>query len=266
MDPQDIDLTAKPGSGRPPDQYYALTVGKALGILETFVGGPAEMSLADVCRRLDLNRATAYRLLSTLARHRLIARTAEGRYRLGLGLIVLGSTAQRGVALGRIAVPHMHALTDLLHMTSFLSVLDASEALCLKRVDGGDVYITRFQEGERLPLHTGAGPLILLGGLSDTDVDRILEGPAKALTNYSITDREAIRARLETVRRDEVAFSDQDVTVGIGAIGVPIRDGTGRVVAAVSVSGVIQVLFGERQATIIAALRKTAAAIGRELG
>ena len=128
------------------------------------------------------------------------------------------------------------------------------------------MYITRYQEGERLPLHVGAGPVVLLAGLADEEVDRILVAPPAALTHYSITDRDAIRARVDQVRRDGVAFSDQDVTVGVGAIGVPIRDSSGRVVAAVSVSGVIQVLFGERQAGIIAALQETAASIGRELG
>lgn len=259
------DLAAKPAPARAPDQYYALTVGKALGILEAFVGGPAEMSLAEVCRRVGLNRATAYRLLSTLTHHRFIARSGEGRYRLGLALIALGSTAQRQVVLGRVAVPHMRALTESLQMTSFLSVLDGSDALCLERLDGGDVYITRYQEGERLPLHAGAGPLVLLAGLPDEEVDRILEAPPTSLTRYTVTEREAIRTRVERVRRDGVAYSDQDVTVGIGAIGVPIRDSTARVVAAVSVSGVIQVLFGERQAAILGALRETAASIGDEL-
>lgn len=263
----DDDNGPVPDEGRawPPDQYYALTVGKALGILEAFVGGPAEMSLAEVCRRVGLNRATAFRLLSTLAHHRLIARSANGQYRLGLALIALGSTAQRQVALGRIALPHMHTLTDRLQMTSFLSVQDGADALCLERVDGGDVYITRYQEGERLPLHTGAGPVVLLSGLSDDAVERILDDPPAALTPYSITDRDAIRARVGRVRREGIAFSDQDVTVGVGAIGVPILDSTSRVVAAISVSGVIQVLFGEREAVIIEALRDAAVSIGREL-
>jgi DNA-binding IclR family transcriptional regulator len=265
MSDNPADPGTEPDPDRASDQYYALTVGKALGILEAFVGGPAEMSLAEVCRRVGLNRATAYRLLYTLASHRLIARAADGRYRLGLGLVALGSTAQRGVALGRVALPHMHALTEQLWMTSFLSVQDGAEALCLERIDGGEVYITRYQEGERLPLHAGAGPLVLLAGLPDEEVGRILEPPPESLTRYTVTERDAVRERVDLVRRDDVAFSDQDVTVGIGAIGVPIRDGTGRVVAALSVSGVIQVLFGERQAAIVGALHASAAAIGREL-
>jgi len=249
-----------------PDQYYALTVGKAASILEAFVAGPPDLSLAEICRRVGLNRATAYRLLYTLIKHRLIARAPDGRYRLGLALIALGSAAQRQVRLGQVALPHMRALSDVLQLTSFLSVLDGSMALCLERLDCGEIYITRYQEGERLPLHAGAGPLVLLGGLPDEEVARVLAAPAASLTRYSVTERTAIRARVEQVRLEGVAYSDQDVTVGVGAIGVPIRDASARIVASVSISGLVQELLGERKTAIVEALQACATAIGRELG
>ncbi len=245
--------------------YYVRAVGKAVVILEALRDGPADMTLAEICRRVRLNRATVYRLLATLAEHRLVQRTEGGTYRLGLGLIALGGIVQRQSVLAEHASPHLRRLARSLEMTSFLSVFDGDEALCLQRIDAGGMHIVRFRLGERLPLHAGAGPLLLLASLPDDEVDRILAGPLTRLTPRTICEPDQIRARLVQVRRDSVAYSDEDVTIGVGAIGAAIRNSSGDTVASVSVSAVIGTLFGEREQEIVRAVKETAAAIGEEL-
>lgn len=246
--------------------YYVRSVGKAIGILEAFRDGPAEMSLAEATRRSGLNRITTYRLLATLERHRLIQRTAAGGYRLGLGLIALGGVVQRESALAEHAAPHLRRLARGLDMTSFLSVLDRDEALCLVRIDAGGMSIVRFRLGERLPLYAGAGPLILLAGLPDAEVEHILQGPLEPLTERTVCEPDAIRARVAQIREEGLAFSDEDVTIGVGAIGAAIRDSRGETVAAVSVSALVQVLYGQRRKEIVEEVRVTARLIGDELG
>ena len=245
--------------------YYVRAVGKAVAILEAFRDGPPEMSLREISQRVGLNRATAYRLLGTLERHRLIQRSTDGAYRLGLGLVALGGTVQRHSALVEHAAPHLRRLARELEMTSFLSVLDGDDGVCLYRVDAGPMHVVRFRLGERLPLHLGAGPLTLLAGLDDTEVERILAGPLPALTDRSICDPDRIRARLARVRADGVAVSDEDVTPGVGAIAAPVRGQDGATLAAVSVSASSHDLFGERMETIVAAVRATAADVGAAL-
>lgn len=248
-----------PAPGGP---YYVRAVGKAIAVLEAFRDGPAEMTLSEVAGRLGLNRATAYRLLMTLERHRLIQRSSRGVYRLGLGLVALGGTVQRHSALVEHAAPHLRRLAHELEMTSFLSVLDGDEAVCLYRVDAGPMQVARFRLGERLPLHLGAGPLALLAGLDDGEVERILGRPLQRATDRSVCDPATVRARLARLRVEGVALSDQDVTPGVGAIGAPVKGRNGETLAAVSVSALAQDLFGARMGRIVAAVRETAGAVG----
>lgn len=262
MSTSDFDNEPRLGRSGP---YYVRAVGKALVILEALGDAPADMTLAEVCRRVGLNRATVYRLLATLSRHRLVQRTDTGRYRLGLGLLALGGTVQRQSVLAEHASPHLRRVARSLSMTSFLSVLDGDEGLCLQRIDAGPTLVVRYRLGERLPLHSGAGPLVLLAGLPDAEVERILAGDLLALTPRTVVDPAQVWERLVQVRRDGVAFSDQDVTIGVGAIGAPIRNPFGDTIAAVSVSAPVQVLFGEDRAEIVDAVRQTAAAISAEV-
>lgn len=246
--------------------YYVRAVGKAVLVLEALADGPADLTLAEICRRVRLNRATAYRLLATLERHHFVQRTELGTYRLGLSLMALGGAVQRQSVLAEHASPHMRDLARSLDMTSVLSVLDGDEALCLQRMEAGGMLVVRFRPGEHLPLHTGAGPLLLLASLADPEVDRILSRPLVAFTPRTICEPAEIRALLTEARRDGVAYSDEDVTLGVGAIGAKVASPRGETVAALSVTAVVGVLFGRRKAEIVQAVQQTAHAIGATLG
>jgi DNA-binding IclR family transcriptional regulator len=245
--------------------YYVRAVGKAALILEALREGPDDLTLAEVCRRVQVQRATAYRLLGTLARHRLVQRTEAGKYRLGLALMALGGAVQKRSVLAEHASPHLRRLAQRLDMTSFLSVLDGDASLCLQRIDAGGMLIVRFRLGEHLPLHTGAGPLLLLAGLPDCEIERILAGPLPALTPRSICDPVQILARIGQLRHDPVAYSDEDVTMGVGAIGAAVKTPTGETIAAVSISALVSDLYGERETEIVRAVREAADAVAAEL-
>ena len=151
-------------------------------------------------------------------------------------------------------------------MSSVLSVLDGDEALCLQRIDAGGLLVVRFRPGEHLPLHTGAGPLLLLAGLADPEVDRIcrvLSSPSHREASATLYE---IRARVAIMRRDGVAYSDEDATLGVGAIGARVVGPRDETVAAVSVTAVVGVLFGRRKSEIVQAVQQTARAVGAALG
>lgn len=244
---------------------YVRAIGKAIGALDLFLDGDEELSLSEVARRSGMSRSTVHRLLATMERHRLIDRTATGAYRLGIHLFRLGSAVQVRAVLGRLAEPSLEALAERCAVSSYLSVRDGDRALCVARIDRGPVRTTIYELGDTLPLHLGAGPMILLAALPDAEIERIVARPLVAMTPRTTAEAAAIRARLAQIRADGLAYAPDDVQVGLAAMGVAVRDPSGATAAAVSVVALTQWFEGDRYATIEAALRETAAAIERNL-
>jgi len=244
---------------------YVRVIGKAVAALDAFLDGSAELTSTELARRLGMSRSTVHRLLATMERHRLVDRTETGAYGLGIHLFRLGSAVPVRAVLGRLAEPALAALAERFAVSTYLSVRDGERALCIARVDRGPVKTTTYRVGETLPLHLGAGPNILMSGLPASELDRLLERPLLAMTPRTTVDPGAIRSRLAAIRDIGLAYAPDDVKVGLAAMGVPVHDRTGDLVAAVSVVALTPWFSGEHYAAIAAGLRETAAAVEAEL-
>src|SRR2546430_12380840 len=208
-----------------------------------------------------MSRSTVHRLLATMERHRLVDRTENGAYGLGIHLFRLGSAVPVRAVLGRRAEPALSALAERFAVSTYLSVRDGERALCIARIDRGPVRTTTYQVGETLSLHLGAGPNILLSELSAVELDRILERPLLAMTPRTTVDPGAIRSRLAMIRETGLAYAPDDVEVGLAAMGVPVRDRTGELVAAVSGGALTPWFSSEDYAAVPTGLRETAGAV-----
>ena len=245
---------------------YVRVIGKAVAALDQFLNGDSALTLPELSRRLGMSRSTVHRLLTTMERHQLVDRTETGAYELGMHLFQLGSAVQVAAVLSRLARPSLEELAERFAVSSYLSVRDGDRALCVARVDRGPVKTTVYEIGDTLPLNMGAAPTILLADLPAPELDRILNRPLRSMTPHTITDPQAIRRRLDTIRKTRVAYAADDVQVGLAAMGVPVRDRTGSVIAAVSVVALTHWFDGDHYAEIAAALHTTAATIEAQLG
>jgi DNA-binding IclR family transcriptional regulator len=104
-----------------------------------------------------------------------------------------------------------------------------------------------------------------MGGLPAAELDRILERPLLAMTPHTTVDPGALRSRLALIRETGLAYAPDDVEVGLAAMGVPVRDRTDELAAAVSVVALTPWFSGEHYAAIAAGLRETAAVVEAEL-
>lgn len=243
---------------------YVSVIGKAIAVLDTLLEAGGELPLAELCRRQAMSRTTVHRLLVTLERHGFVERTEYGGYALGLHLFMLGSAVRERIALARLATPHLEAVADAFRVSSFLSVRYGDVALCVARIDRGGVQLAAYRAGETLSLHLGAGPQVLLAGLPDDEVDRILAKPLERPT-ATIASPEALRARVTVVRASGIAWVDGDLEVGVVAVGAPVHDPGGRTIAAVSAAGLAQQLTASRRIALADAVRRAARAIGDDL-
>lgn len=218
-------------------------VSRAIAVLRAFSPEHPYLSLAEIAQSAALDKATTRRLLLTLMEEGLARQDrVTQRYGLTLGLVRLAAAVHTG-GLREEARPAMAQLAAETGATVFLSVPDGPGALCLERVHGHDpVQVQWWAVGNHMPWNCGAGPRLLLAFMAEEQLASAL-GHSRALTPRSEMDLERLRTHLKTVREAEYEVTTDDVVLGLSAVAVPVRDGRGSVVAALSLGGLSQLIL-----------------------
>ncbi|MCZ7665537.1 MAG: IclR family transcriptional regulator [Thermoleophilia bacterium] len=249
-----------------PEPVRAVT--RAAAILDMFTLETPVLSLTEISRGIGLNKSTTHRLLATLEHLDLLeVDSATRRYRLGLKLFRLGSVVLKSMELVAQAEPLLKRLVEQTEETAFLIVPEKNETLCLKRVDGCHSVRALFLEtGKRLPYNAGAGPRALLAHLPEEDWDRVVVHHVQRMTHHSLVTREELARDKAEVHRLGYSLSREDVSLHACAVGAPVREREGRVVAAVSVSGIVQRFSPAQIPLLVAAVVQAAEELSRRLG
>lgn len=236
--------------------------GRVASVLSALGTSQSPLTLSDLSRQTGLPLTTVHRLAGELAHHGLLERDERHRYRIGLRLWEIASTASRAVDLRDAALPVLQDLYGVTRENVQLAVLDGAQAVYLERLSGPDSVHVVTRPGSRLPVHaTGVG-LVLLAYAPAEVQDEVLAGPLARFTRYTVTDPRRLRRILADVRRDGFVVSDRQIEPVSVSVGAPVRDRTRRVVAAVSV---VVASSGPGPRTFVRPVVSAAAAISRRL-
>lgn len=260
-----------PGNDSNDKPYYFLgTLAKAARVLEQFTQADSELSVSEISRRTELPKSVVHRILATLTDLGLLALgSTEGTYRLGVKSLELGLSYLRHSPIERVAQTHMQQLIQRLpDMTSHVAILDGSEVLYQRTVVGPEAYYhTRMTLGRRQQAYCNSLGKVLLAYLSPSELEAYLSTvELRPFTSNTITSPDSLRSELECIRRQEWALDNQENYADRRCVGAPIRDHSGRVVAAISLAGVPACYEKYTQAALVTALKETAEAISRDLG
>jgi DNA-binding IclR family transcriptional regulator len=130
-----------------------------------------------------------------------------------------------------------------------------------------EVKIFALRVGGRLPLHTGAAPRVLIAGLNIDEIEGYVKRSGlPGFTPKTITTLEDLLKDIQTTLKQEYALSVEDVTPGIAAVGAPVRDYSGKIIASISVSGLSSRFDAARLRELAEAVKKTAKRISRHMG
>jgi len=192
-------------------------------------------SISDLVDRLRQPRTSLYRILNTLQLHEIVRRSPEGAYRLGPRLLALAARAVDEVDLASISAPHLRRLASETGEGCKLSVVDGDMVLVVATAEGNRDYALSVSPGQRLPLHVGAASKVLLAHLPEDELSRRLAAPLTRHSPKTFTDKKQLEAELAKIRRQGWAHDDGEYSPSIQAFGAPVRDGNGKVIAALSV-------------------------------
>lgn len=196
---------------------------KAVVILSACAEGA---SLAELVERTKLPRATAHRLAQALEIHRLLVRDAQGRWRPGPRLGELANAAPD--ILLTAAEPMLAALRDATGESAQLFLRRADERVCVAAAERARGLRNTVPVGSVLPMTAGSAAQILLAWEPPEAYLPLL--PHSRFTGKTLAE----------VRRRGWAQSVAEREAGVASVSAPVRDRTGRVIAAISVSGPIE--------------------------
>jgi DNA-binding IclR family transcriptional regulator len=157
-------------------------------------------------------------------------------YDLGQEARVMAVGARRTVDIAELAQPSLLRLSERSADTALLSVRSGVEALYLARSVGSHPLQPNYlQIGSRRPLGVGAGSLALMVWLQDAEIDAIIEVIVPRLAKSPRITPKYLRERIVAARKHGHTVLLDAAYPGMGGVGVPVRDDTGQVVAALSV-------------------------------
>ncbi|WP_026530876.1 IclR family transcriptional regulator [Haematomicrobium sanguinis] len=197
-------------------------IDKAKMVLDALESGPT--TLAELVKVTGLARPTAHRLAVALIHHRLVARDMQGRFVLGPRLVELASSAGQD-RLVALAGPELIALRDATGESAQVFRRQGEWRVCVASAERPVGLRDTIPVGTQLSMKAGSAAQVLLAW---EDHDRIIEGLKNARFTPTI---------LAGVRRRGWAQSLGERELGVASVSAPVRGPSGRVIAAMSISG-----------------------------
>jgi IclR family KDG regulon transcriptional repressor len=244
------------------------TIDRTLDLLEQLATVKEGLGVTEIGTRIGLHKSTVHRLLSALASRGYVEKDPKtGTYKLGLKFIEISGLFLKQLELKTEALPYMRRLAEREGQPVHLAILDGPEVIYIEKVESVNSIRMYSQIGKRVPVFCSAIGKVLLSGLTPEHRAEILaELRFEQFTAQTLPDRSALSAAVDVVTRQGWALDNEEHEVGIRCIAAPLYDYTGKMIAAVSVSGSKQVISPERDSEIAVAVLETAGAISRRLG
>jgi len=202
------------------------------------------VGVTEVAERLGLPKTSAHRLLKTLTYRHLLEHAEDGRYRPGLGMLLLSPPALGASALTRAADPLLNSLATTLGETCFLVVRRGDQLIVLHKVEGSGFLRASPHVGSAVPVHATAAGRVFLAFSTDLAVPQ----PLQLYTRRTPQSAARLERLIAEAREERWALSVDEWQEGLAAVAAPVCCGE-RLVAALAVACASARLrqLGERQ-------------------
>ncbi len=222
------------------------------------------LTIHEISAETGISYSTAHRIISVLAEKHYLTLNSDKRYGLGSRIVALGFSAHQQIDIVKVAHPYLKDLAEKTSDTVHFARIEDNEVMYLDKVRSTRPIEISSRIGGRKPLvTTGVGKALLLDK-SDQELTYYLDRSLDQLENS--LDRAAWMSTMTTYRSNGYAFDFGEDEPSIRCIAVPVYDGSGGIVAAVSVSSTIEYMPESRMHELIAEVSQTAEKISECLG
>jgi len=223
-------------------QNLVQTIERASQILDILGQSQQGTSIRELSTKINLPKGTIHRLLSSLLYFGYVRQDPKTRnYFLGFKLVELGNLLLGQLDLRKEAEPFLRDLAEGTKETIHMVIMDRDEVVYIEKVEfeqNSSGLRMASRVGLRNPIHSCAVGKVLLADFSDEVLDHFLRGKnLMKRTENTITDPIQLKEHLKSVKKQGFAIDDEENEKGIRCVAAPIRNGAGKVVAAISISG-----------------------------
>lgn len=243
-------------------------VQRAFDVLELFLV-ERELSAPEITAKLGLPRTTVHELVGTLVERDYLAPAGpdSNRFRLGVRTFQLGSAYAERLDLAREGQLVAEEIAGRCHETVHLGVLEGADVFYVAKVDSSHPVRMVSAVGRRLPAHCTAVGKTLLAAMPRDQLDELYPNTRLAgMTDNSITQRKNLYRELERTGQEGLAHEYCESNEAVACVAAPVRDRTGEVVAALSISVPIPRWSDDVEAALGELVREGAATLSERLG
>jgi IclR family transcriptional regulator, pca regulon regulatory protein len=218
------------------DPNFMASLARGLAVVRGFSQQRRQLTIAQLSHRTAIPRAAVRRCLYTLMKLGYVGSDDGRTYSLRPRILALGHAYLSSTPLATSVQPLLDHISDTLHESSSLAVLEADEILYIARSSTtARVMSVDLGLGSRLPAYCTSMGRVLLAGQASVELDEYLARvKLTRLTSHTVSTAKELRQVLDGVRRDGFAIVDQELEIGLRSIAVPVKDVTGKVVAAIN--------------------------------
>jgi IclR family pca regulon transcriptional regulator len=209
---------------------------KGLSVLRAFTRDRATPTLSEIARIAKLPPATARRCLLTLEELGYVIRSGR-TFLLRPKVLELGAAYLESMNIERLTRTHLEELAAKTADSAALCVLDGTDIVYVARASVRTLVRLEAHVGSRFPAHATSTGRVLLAGLSAERLEVYFHNARfEAFTDRTVVDSARLRQLIDECRRSGYSAVEDELAYGVVALGVPILDPRGRVVAALNTS------------------------------
>jgi IclR family transcriptional regulator, pca regulon regulatory protein len=214
---------------------FVASLARGLEVIKAFNNEPQGMSAANIARKTGLSRAAVRRFLLTLELLDYVEKN-NGQFRLRPAVLRIGSVFLSSTSVPVLAQPILEAVSSKLQQSTSLSMLDGDDIIYLARHTSSRVLSVGLSVGSRLPAYCTSMGRVLLANLPAEQLNGYLSrAKLRRWTSRTVIARPKLAGILKQVAEQGYALVDGELEPGLRSIAVPIRNSSGRVVAAMNV-------------------------------
>ena len=219
-----------------------------------------------VAQQLQLPLGSTHRLLIDLSDEDVVERTEDGEWDLSFRLVAITGLLLDRLELPRLARPFADRIAEATRETVNLYLVSGLACVCIDKVRGNERMHLDMPIGTRGAVSGGGAGKAVLAYLPEEQVAQVLAMPIEATTPSTITDPVLLRAELVRIRARGYSIDDQEVVTGVYCVAVPILDGRGKPVGALSITGPSVKKPGPEIAPLVAMLIEACGFMSKRLG
>jgi DNA-binding IclR family transcriptional regulator len=209
-----------------------------MSLLEVLADTPEPATLKLLAQATGLHPSTAHRILAAMTTAHLAERQDTGTYALGIRWLELGNIVKSRINIRQVALPFMQRLHESIGEAINLGIRHGDEIVYAERTSSGRSLVrVVYLVGGRAPLHLTSVGKLFLAADAPADVRAYAKRtglPGK--TPHSLTRLSALENELEQIRRNDLAYDNEEAELGLRCIAAPVRNDEGVIVAGLSIS------------------------------